>query len=133
MLVRRLPRPAKPGAYQRAGEKIRASRPPAAGENPVNQHERARRQFIHGLRAVVLFYQANPDAFYDGMAVSLSMYAGGRAACEILSAMKLVFGECEQSCGQDHTIIAKKFSDNVKVEFFARAPKSAAVVLPLLG
>ena len=84
----------------------------------MKRHEEARRQFIQGLRAVAAFYESNPDAYYDGMTVSLSMYAGGRAAAEILDAVAEVFGESEQLCQQNHRVVAKKFSENVKVEVF---------------
>ncbi len=97
----------------------------------MKKPEEARRHFIRGLRAVARFYECNPDAYYDGMAVSLNMYVGGRAASETLAAMADVFGKCEQMRWQNHAAIAKNFSQNVRVEIFARAPESPAAK-PLL-
>jgi hypothetical protein len=97
----------------------------------VKKSEEARRQFIRGLRAVAGFYECNPDAYYDGMAVSLNMYVGGPAAGETLAVMADVFGECEQMRWQNHISVAKNFSQSVRVEVFARAPESPAAK-PLL-
>ena len=95
----------------------------------MRNHDDATRQFIQGLRAVAALYESNPYGYYDGMTISLSMYAGGRTASETLNT--LAVGECEQLRGRNHMAIAKKFSEKVKVEVFARAPESAAAK-PLL-
>ncbi len=83
------------------------------------------------MRAVAGFYECNPDAYYDGATLSLSMYVGGRPASETLVAMAEVFGGCEQMRWQNYMAIAKNFSQNVRVEVFARAPESVAAK-PLL-
>ena len=49
----------------------------------IEQHRR--RQFIEGLRAVASFYEQNPDAYYDGMHLTLNMYVWGGAARQTLA------------------------------------------------
>ena len=50
-----------------------------------NPDQRRRQQFIAGLRAVAQFYEDNPDAWYDGIHLTLNMYIWGRKAREILA------------------------------------------------
>ena len=62
----------------------------------VRGHERRRRHFIDGLMAVGRFYEENPEAYYDGMKVTLCMYVEGRNARRALADTARAFGECEK-------------------------------------
>ena len=53
-------------------------------EQSMNSDQRRRRHFIAGLRAVAEFYEQNPDAYYDGMPITLNMYVWGAAARQTL-------------------------------------------------
>ena len=63
--------------------------------NPDQMEQR--RHFIAGLRAVAEFYEQNPDAYYDGMPITLSMYAWGGAARQTLRRMALAWPHATRS------------------------------------
>ncbi len=46
----------------------------------MNSDQTPAPHFIAGLRAVAEFYEQNPDAYYDGMHITLNMYVWGGAA-----------------------------------------------------
>ncbi|HEX3940005.1 MAG TPA: hypothetical protein VHX11_00820 [Acidobacteriaceae bacterium] len=98
----------------------------------------ARRELIAGLRAVANFYEQQPGAYYDGMTVTIAMYAAGRRAraafaetaaalCEAGVADRFDLGNaapshgagnCEGGCRARHAAIAKNFSAKVRLEIF---------------
>lgn len=82
-------------------------------------HESSRRHFIDGLLAVGRFYEGKPEAYYDGMKVTLCMYVEGRHARRALAGTARAFGEFEKSFDEKHIGISKQFSENVRVEVFA--------------
>ena len=42
--------------------------------------EQARQEFIAGLRSLAAFYESRPGAYYDGMRVTMAVYAAARHA-----------------------------------------------------
>lgn len=79
---------------------------------------RRRSQFIAGLRAVADFYERNPGAYYDGARVTLSMYACGASARQIMAAAARAFGRCRKICDEVNFTLAKSFGSRVTVEVF---------------
>ena len=55
------------------------------GGKSLNSDQRCRPHFIEGLRAVANFYEENPEAYYDGMHITLNMYVWGGAARQTLA------------------------------------------------
>ena len=53
------------------------------------------------------------------MTIGLSMYAGGRTGRRTVATMALALGENAESREQGYTVMAKMFSENVKLEIFA--------------
>jgi len=97
----------------------------------MNEH--ARREFIAGLRSLAAFYESRPDAYYDGMRVTIAMYAAGRRAPQAFAAMAEAFaeedgkaaaprdmerGRCGGTC-YAHAVLARDFSAKVRLELFA--------------
>lgn len=99
--------------------------------------DRARKQFIAGLRALAAFYEARPGAYYDGMRVTLSMYAAGSCGPPALAAMAAAFAEEDAAGGSrdmdsagQHALVnpgcggaaraalARDFSAKVRLELF---------------
>jgi hypothetical protein len=81
--------------------------------------ERRRRQFIDGLRAVANFYEENPTAYYDGMHLTINMYAGGSTARQVLARTARAFGQCEKTYDGTNITVARQFSAQVTLAVFA--------------
>lgn len=95
-----------------------------------NPGEGPRRQFIDGLRAVARFYEENPDAWYDGLHLTLNMYIWARPAREILARTIRAFGPCNKNYDDTNMTVSRKFSDQVTLSVFApRAKVCRRVVL----
>ena len=89
-----------------------------------------RRHFIDGLRALALFYEQNPDVWYDGIPVTLNMYVWGRAARETLARTVRALGSCAKNYDDTNITVSRKFSDQVILAIFApRAKVCRRVVL----
>jgi hypothetical protein len=76
-------------------------------------------QFIAGLRAVAQFYEENPDAWYDGMHLTLNMYVWGRAARKALAGTARAFGHCNKIYDDNNITVSRQFSEQVTVAVFA--------------
>jgi hypothetical protein len=88
-----------------------------------NPEQRLRRQFIDGLRAVARFYEDNPDAWYDGIHLTLNMYIWGRETREILARSVRALGSCIKTYDDTNITVSRKFSDQVTLSFFAPRAK----------
>ena len=88
-----------------------------------NPEQGLRRQFIEGLRAVARFYEDNPDAWYDGIHLTLNMYIWGREAREILARSVRALGSCIKTYDGTNMTVSRKFSDQVTLSFFAPRAK----------
>jgi len=88
-----------------------------------NPEQHRRRQFIEGLRAVARFYEDNPDAWYDGIHLTLNMYIWGREAREILARSVRALGSCIKTYDDTNITVSRKFSDQVTLSFFAPRAK----------
>jgi hypothetical protein len=88
-----------------------------------NPDQRLRRQFIEGLRAIARFYEDNPDAWYDGIHLTLNMYIWGREAREILARSVRALGSCIKTYDGTNMTVSRKFSDQVTLSFFAPRAK----------
>jgi hypothetical protein len=95
----------------------------------TEQHRR--RQFIEGLRAVAKFYEENPGAWYDGMHLTLNMYAWGRVARKALVETARAFGRCDKTYDEDNITVSRQFSEQVTVAVFA--PRAKVCRRLLLG
>jgi len=82
-----------------------------------------RRQFIEGLRAVARFYEENPDAWYDGIPITLNMYVWGREARDVMARTVKVLGSCTKNYDDTNMTVAKKFTDQVTLSLFAPRAK----------
>src|SRR6267154_4274583 len=78
-----------------------------------------RRQFIEGLRAVATFYEQNPGAWYDGMHLTLNMYAWGRTARKALIETARLFGPCNKIYDENNITVSRQFSEQVTLAVFA--------------
>jgi hypothetical protein len=87
-----------------------------------------RREFIEGLRAVAKFYEDNPDAFYDGIHLTINMYVAGPTARPVLAQTARIFGNCNKVCGDTQVTVSRQFSKQVSLAIFA--PR-AAVCRPI--
>jgi hypothetical protein len=95
-----------------------------------NPDQLRRQRFIEGLRAVAQFYEQNPDAWYDGIHLTLNMYIWGRAAREILARTVRAFGPCTKNYDHTNVTVSRKFSDQVTLSVFApRAKVCRRVIL----
>jgi hypothetical protein len=95
-----------------------------------NPDQRRRQHFIEGLRAVAQFYEENPDAWYDGIHLTLNMYIWGGAAREILARTVRAFGQCTKNYDHTNITVSRKFSDQVTLSVFApRAKVCRRVIL----
>jgi hypothetical protein len=102
----------------------------AGGYKLSNPEQHRRRQFIAGLRAVAQFYEGNPDAWYDGIHLTLNMYIWGREAREILARNVKAFGSCTKIYDDTNITISRKFSEQVTLSVFApRATICRRVIL----
>ena len=77
-----------------------------------------RRHFIEGLRAVAEFYEQNADAYYDGMHITLNMYAWG-AARHTLREMARAFGQCNKHYDDHNVTVSRQFNEQITVAVFA--------------
>jgi hypothetical protein len=83
----------------------------------------ARSEFIRGLRAIANFYEQNANAYYDEMHLTVSMYVGGREARTTMAAMARTFGQYNQTYDERNVTIARSFSEQVTLAFFASKQK----------
>jgi hypothetical protein len=88
-----------------------------------NPDPRRRRLFIEGLRAVAQFYETHPEAWYDGIHLTLNMYLWGRKTREILARTVRAFGQCTKSYDDTNITVSKKFSEQVTLSIFAARAK----------
>jgi len=89
-----------------------------------------RQQFIAGLHAVATFYETHPEAYYDGMHLSLNMYVWGSAARKTLITMAKAFGLCTKTYDDKNVTVARRFSEQVTLAVFApRAKVCRRIVL----
>jgi hypothetical protein len=89
----------------------------------LNIEQQRRRHFIEGLRAVAKFYEQNPDAYYDGMHLTLNMYVWGSAARKTLAATARAFGQCDKIYDDNNVTVSRHFSEQVTVSVFAPREK----------
>jgi len=82
-----------------------------------------RRHFIEGLRAVATFYEQHPDAYYDGIPITLNMYVWGNAARQTLAAMARAFGRCSKVYDDRNVTVARQFSEQITLAVFAPRAK----------
>jgi hypothetical protein len=95
-----------------------------------NPEQRRRGLFIEGLRAVAQFYEAHPEAWYDGVHLTLNMYIWGRGAREALARTVRAFGLCTKHYDDNNITVSRKFSDQVTLSIFApRAKVCSRVIL----
>lgn len=85
----------------------------------MNIEQRRRRHFIEGLHAVAKFYEQNPDAYYDGMHLTLNMYVWGGAARKTLAETARAFGQCDKIYDDNNVTVSRQFSEKVTVSVFA--------------
>ena len=85
----------------------------------MSDDQHRRRQFIAGLRAVAEFYEKNPTAWYDGMHLTLSMYAWGRGARKTLIEAARAFGHCHKTYDDNNITVSRQFSEQVTLAVFA--------------
>lgn len=85
--------------------------------------EQRRRQFIEGLRAVAAFYDQNPDAFYDGMHITLNMYVWGSAARRALGETARAFGKCNKLYDDNNVTVSRQFGEQITLAVFAPRAK----------
>jgi hypothetical protein len=78
-----------------------------------------RRHFIEGLRAVADFYEQHPEAYYDGIPITLNMYVWGNAARRTLCAMARAFGRCSKVYDDRNVTVAHQFSEQISLAVFA--------------
>lgn len=96
----------------------------------MNIEQQRRRHFIEGLQAVAKFYEENPDAYYDGMHLTLNMYVWGGAAHKTLAETARAFGQCDKIYDDKNVTVSRQFSEKVTVSVFApRAKVCRRVVL----
>lgn len=106
--------------------------------------EHARQEFIAGLRSLAAFYESRPGAYYDGIRVTIAMYAAGRRAQQAFAAMAQAFADADReaaavtapaayqrnsaSCSggccsgafcSRQAVLARDFSTKVRLELFA--------------
>jgi hypothetical protein len=92
--------------------------------------QRRRRLFIEGLRAVAQFYEAHPEAWYDGIHLTLNMYIWGRGARGALARTVRALGQCTKKYDDRNITVSRKFTDQVTLSIFApRAKVCSRVVL----
>jgi hypothetical protein len=89
----------------------------------MNKEQHRRLHFIQGLRAVATFYEENPNAWYDGMHLSLNMFVWGRAARKTLVETAKAFGQCNKVYDDTNITVSRQFSDQVTVAVFAPRAK----------
>jgi hypothetical protein len=96
----------------------------------MNLDQRRRLHFIEGLRAVAKFYEDHPNAWYDGMHLTLNMFVWGRAAGKTLAETARAFGQCNKVYDETNVTVSRQFSEQVTVAVFApRAKVCRRVVL----
>jgi hypothetical protein len=88
-----------------------------------NPDQRRRLLFIEGLRAVAQFYEAHPEAWYDGIHLTLNMYLWGRKTREILAQTVRAFGQCTKNYDDTNITVSKRFSEQVTLSVFAARAK----------
>jgi hypothetical protein len=88
-------------------------------EQSMDSDQRRRRHFIAGLRAVAEFYEQNPDAYYDGMPITLNMYAWGGAARQTLRRMALALAPCNKVYDDHNVTVSRQFGEQITVAVFA--------------
>jgi hypothetical protein len=89
----------------------------------MNKDQHRRLHFIQGLRAVATFYEENPSAWYDGMHLTLNMFAWGRAARKTLVDTARAFGQCNKVYDDTNITVSRQFSEQVTVAVFAPRAK----------
>jgi hypothetical protein len=95
-----------------------------------NPDQRRRQQFIAGLRAVAQFYEDHPEAWYDGIHLTLNMYIWGRKAREILARTVKALGSCTKIYDDTNITVSRKFTAQVTLSVFApRAKVCRRVIL----
>lgn len=80
---------------------------------------RARCEFIQGLRDIADFYEQNPTAYYDGMHLTLNMYLWGREARPILAQTARAFGQCKKSYDENMVTLARAFGQQITLAIVA--------------
>jgi hypothetical protein len=103
------------------GDLARAVRRP--GKELMNSQQRRRRHFIEGLRAIAKFYEETPEAYYDGMHLTLNMYVWGGAARQTLAKTAKAFGQCNKVYDDSNVTVSRQFSEQVSVAVFAPRAK----------
>src|SRR5271155_5988025 len=98
------------------------AQPITRGVRMTNEQLR-RQQFIAGLHAVATFYETHPEAYYDGMHLSLNMYVWGSAARKTLITMAKAFGLCTKTYDDKNVTVARRFSEQVTLAVFAPRAK----------
>lgn len=88
-----------------------------------NPDQRCRQQFIAGLRAVAQFYEDHPDAWYDGIHLTLNMYIWGRKARDILARTVKALGSCTKIYDDTNVTVSRKFTPQVTLSVFAPRAK----------
>jgi hypothetical protein len=89
----------------------------------MNKEQHRRLHFIQGLRAVATFYEENPNAWYDGMHLTLNMFVWGRAARKTLAETAKAFGQCNKIYDDTNITVSRQFSEQVTVAVFAPRAK----------
>jgi hypothetical protein len=89
----------------------------------MNSQLRRRRQFIEGLRAIAKFYEETPEAYYDGMHITLNMYVWGDAARLTLAQTARAFGQCNKVYDDSSVTVSRQFSEQVTLAVFAPRAK----------
>lgn len=92
----------------------------------MNNDPTARLELIAGLRAVADFYERNPEAYYDGMRLTINMYAWGTGARDALQQTASALGVYTQYIDPRNVTIAHDFSDQVTLALFAPRQSVAA-------
>jgi hypothetical protein len=100
-------------------------------EENMSAEKNLRQEFIAGLRAVAQFYEENPDAWYDGMHLTLNMYAWGRKARKAMADSAKAMGHCRKSYADTSVTVSRRFSEQVTLAIFApRARLCRRIVVP---
>jgi hypothetical protein len=75
----------------------------------MNSQQRRRRHFIEGLRAIAKFYEETPEAYYDGMHITLNMYVWGGAARQTLAQTARAVGQCNKVYDESNVTVSRPF------------------------
>jgi hypothetical protein len=97
----------------------------------MSTEKNLRQEFIDGLRAVARFYEENPDAYYDGMHLTINMYAWGGKARKAIADSARAMGQCRKTYDDTSVTVSRPFGEQVTLAVFApRARMCRRTLMP---